>query len=183
MKMPAKSTAITPHITVRDVKKSVRFYEKAFAFKVKFTLPGRNGKIMHAEMEHEGCTLMIGPESEERGMLSPMTAGIVSPVSIYIYVNDLDAQHAAAVAAGAKTLLEPSDQFFGAKTSMVMDPDGHSWMLAQHQKDMTVESMKQALNTARTHTPRPRSQPEGNAAPEKKAAPAKTEPAKPTRRT
>lgn len=176
MKMPAKSTAVTPHITVGDVRKSVRFYEKAFGFKMKFTLPGRNGKIMHAEMEHEGCTVMIGPESEERGMLSPMSTGIVSPVSLYIYVDDLEQQHATAVSAGAKVLLEPSEQFFGAKTSMVMDPDGYSWMLAQHQKEVTVESMKKVLNSARSHAPRPRN------ATAKEAEEAKPAPAKPTRR-
>ena len=62
MQFPKKTTAVTPHLIVRDVTAAVAFYEKAFGFTKKFMLPGASGKIMHAEMGHEGCTIMIGPE-------------------------------------------------------------------------------------------------------------------------
>jgi PhnB protein len=143
MQLPKKTTAITPHLTVRDVDTAAKFYERAFGFTRKFALPGAGGKIMHAEVGHENCTVMIGPESRERGMLAPITAGGPS-VSIFVYVSDVDKQHARAVAAGAKELMPPSEQFFGSRTSLLLDPDGHQWMFAQHKKEVSIEDMKKA---------------------------------------
>jgi uncharacterized glyoxalase superfamily protein PhnB len=143
MQLPKKTTAITPHLTVRDVEAAAKFYEKAFGFTRKFALPGAGGRIMHAEVGHENCTVMIGPESRERGMLSPISAGGTA-VSIFVYVPDVDKQHARAVAAGAKELMPPSEQFFGSRTSLLLDPDGHQWMFAQHKKEVSLEDMKKA---------------------------------------
>lgn len=147
MRMPDKSTAITPHLTVRDVAEAMRFYETAFGFKPKFMLPRPDGKVMHAEVVHDGCTVMIGPESLERGIKAPVSSGF-TPVSLFVYVDDVDRLHAQAEAAGAKTVLAPNDQFFGARTCLLLDPDGHQWMFATHQKDVTVDEM-----IASTHEP------------------------------
>jgi len=144
MQLPKKTTAITPHLTVRDVAAAANFYEKAFGFTRKFMLPGPGGRIMHAEMGHDNCTVMIGPESIQRGMRSPLTAG-GTPVSLFVYVADVDAVHSRALAAGAKELVAPSDQFFGARTSVLLDPDGHQWMFAQHQKEVSVDDMTKAV--------------------------------------
>jgi PhnB protein len=143
MQMPKKSTAITPHLTVRDVAAAASFYEKAFGFTRKFMLPGPGGRIMHAELVHENCTVMIGPESLERGMRAPITAG-GTPVSLFVYVTDVDALHSRALASGAKELVPPSEQFFGARTSVLLDPDGHQWMFAQHKKEVSVDEMTAA---------------------------------------
>lgn len=143
MQLPKKSTAITPHLTVRDVETAAKFYEKAFGFTRKFALPGAGGRIMHAELTHENCTVMLGPESRERGMLAPITAGGTA-VSIFVYVPDVEKQHARAIAAGAKELMPPSDQFFGSKTSLLLDPEGHQWMFAQHKKEVSLDDMKKA---------------------------------------
>ena len=143
MQMPKKTTAITPHLTVRDVEAATAFYEKAFGFKRKFMLPGRGGRIMHAEVTHEGCTVMIGPESPDRGLLSPLSTG-GTPVSLFVHVEDVDKVHAQALAAGARELLQPDEQFFGARTSVVVDPDGHQWMLAQQKKEVSIDAMLQA---------------------------------------
>jgi PhnB protein len=146
--MPEKSTAITPHLTVRDVGAAMGFYEQAFGFKRKFMLPRPDGKVMHAEVVHDNCTVMLGPESLQRGMRAPVTSGGASPVSLFVYVDDVDALYQRAVAAGAKTLLEPNDQFFGDRTCLLLDPDGHQWMFAEHKKDVSVDEMLQA-----THDP------------------------------
>jgi PhnB protein len=144
MQLPKKTTAITPHLTVRDVQAAATFYEKAFGFTRKFMLPGSGGRIMHAEMGYENCTVMIGPESLQRGMRSPLSAG-GTPVSIFVYVSDVDKLHARAVAAGAKELVAPSEQFFGARTTVLADPDGHQWMFAQHKKEVSVDVMTEAI--------------------------------------
>lgn len=146
MKLPPRTTAITPHLTVRDVEKAAHFYRDALGFRIKLLLPGgRTKQIRHGEVEREGCTVMLGPESPERRMLAPISSGAVPPVSLYLYVEDVDAAHARAVDGGAIELLAPSDQFFGARTSVVTDPDGHQWMLSQHQKDMTEGEMREKL--------------------------------------
>src|SRR5688500_12302136 len=143
MQLPKKTTALTPHLTVRDVAAAVTFYEKALRFTRKLMLPGAAGRILRAAVTHQGCSIMIGPESLERNMRSPRTAG-GSPVSLFVYVADVDKLHARAMAAGAKELVAPNDQFFGARTTVVLDPDGHQWMFAQHKKEVSVEDMTKA---------------------------------------
>jgi len=149
MKLPSQSSSVSPHLTVRDVKAAAEFYAKAFGFTIKMMLPGPAGKIMHAQLNHGMSVIMIGPESIERGMKAPVTSGQNPAVSLFIYVDDVDATHSRALAAGAKELLAPSEQFFGARTSVVLDGDGHQWMLAQHKKDMSADSMKEALKGRR----------------------------------
>lgn len=147
MRMPEKSTAITPHLTVRDVGQAMTFYEQAFGFKKKFMLPRPDGKVMHGEVVHDNCTVMLGPEAIDRGIRAPVTSGF-TPVSLFVYVDDVDVLFSQAVAAGAKTILEPNDQFFGARTCLLLDPDGHQWMFATHKKDVSVDEMMAA-----THDP------------------------------
>lgn len=147
MRMPEKSTAVTPHLTVRDVGEAVAFYVEAFGFTRKFILPRPDGKVMHGEVVHDGCTIMIGPESAERGIRAPVSSGF-TPVSLFVYVDDVDVLHARAVARGARSVLAPNDQFFGARTCLLLDPDGHQWMFAVHQRDVSVDEMM-----ASTHEP------------------------------
>lgn len=146
MKLPSNSTAITPHLTVRNVRDAVLFYERAFGFRTKLMLPGKQtDDIMHAEIEHEGCCLMLGPESPARGMLAPISRGGPPSVNLYLYVGSVDAVHARAIECGATELLPLSDQYFGARTSVVADPDGHQWMLAEHQKEMSERELREAV--------------------------------------
>lgn len=149
MKLPPQTSAVSPHITVRDVKAAADFYVKAFGFTLKFMLPGPQGKIMHAQLNHGLSVIMVGPESLERGIKAPITSGLSPAVSMFIYVDDVDATHKNALAVGAKELLPPSEQFFGARTSVVVDADGHQWMLAQHKKDLSGDQMGEALKAKR----------------------------------
>ena len=146
MKLPPRSTALTPHLIVRDVEKAAQFYERGLGFQPKLMLPGGPQKtIRHAEVEYEGCGVMLGPESPERGIFAPVTSGKTPPVSLYLYVESVDAAHKKALEAGALELIAPSNQFFGARTSVVADPDGHQWMLSEHQKDMSEKDMRAAM--------------------------------------
>ncbi|MFO0722586.1 MAG: glyoxalase/bleomycin resistance/extradiol dioxygenase family protein [Myxococcota bacterium] len=150
MKLTKKATAITPHLTVRDVAASAKFYESALGFTIKLMLPGGpEGKIMHAELSHGNSTIMLGPESISRGVKAPITSGSTPSVSIYLNVEEIDALHAQAVKTGAIELLPPSDQFFGARTSILCDPDGHQWMLAEHRQEVSESSMKTKITAAR----------------------------------
>lgn len=145
MQMPENTVAVTPHLTVRDLDRAVDFYQRAFGFGKKFTLPGQGGRTMHAELTHNGCTIMLGPESAERGLRSPASLG-ASPVSLMVYVDDVDALHARATREGATELVPCTDQFFGARTCVLLDLDGHQWMFAQHMRAVTPEEMTGAIH-------------------------------------
>lgn len=169
MRLPAKTTAITPHLTVRDVEKAVLFYEQGFGFRVKLKLPGgATNRIMHAEVEHEGCTVMLGPESPDRGMLAPITRGTPPSINLYLAVPSVDEAHARAVQAGATELLPPSDQFFGARTSVVADPDGHQWMLSEQREEMSEQELRDALRKGTDHSAKDHSGPPAQTAPRRR---------------
>ncbi|MEM7675783.1 MAG: VOC family protein [Myxococcota bacterium] len=154
----AMSTSlISPHLTVRSVEEAVAFYERAFGFQRRLMLPGGPaGKIQHAELERQGSKIMVGPESAKRGMLAPITSGRTPSISLYLQVERVDRAHERALKAGAVELLPPSDQFFGAKTSVIADPNGHQWMLAEPRKEMSEQQMREAMRTENYATPKRR---------------------------
>lgn len=145
---PARTHVIVPHLTVRNVERAAHFYRDGFGFRIKLMLPGGQTRaIRHAEVECGGATVMLGPESAARGMLAPITSGAVPPVSLSLYVDDVDLAHRRAISSGAIELLPPSDQFFGARTSVVTDPDGHQWMLSEHKEDVTEEELRRRIES------------------------------------
>lgn len=138
--------ALCPHLTVRDVARSARWYARALGFQVRLMLPGGvGGAIRHAEIEHGGVGVMLGPESPERGLLSPHSRGTPPSVSLFLRVASVDAAHAQAVSEGAHPLVAPGDQFFGARTAVIADPDGHQWMLAEQHRQMSEGELREVL--------------------------------------
>jgi uncharacterized glyoxalase superfamily protein PhnB len=84
---------------------------------------------------------MLGDENPQMGCKGPASLG-GSPVSFYVYVENVDAAFKRAVDAGAKSTMPLAEMFWGDRTGQVEDPFGHKWMLAQHVKDPTPEEMK-----------------------------------------
>ena len=147
MEMAEASVAISAHLTVRDILQAMAFYEKTLGFRRKMMLPGPGGRIMHGEMTYNGCTLMLGPESPGHGMRSPLTLG-GTPVSIFLYVEDVDAVYATVQEAeGAKIMSPINDQLFGCRTFVMHDPDGHQWMVAQQKQAMSASEIESAMAT------------------------------------
>ena len=127
---------LNTYITVKDVKGSLEFYEKAFGFKTRMTMPDKEGNIMHAEMGHKDAVIMMGPESPNSEDKSPSEyAGKGVPVSFYLYVDDVGQSYAKAKQAGAKELQPVKDQFWGDRTCTFSCPEGHKWTLAQNVAD------------------------------------------------
>lgn len=145
MKIPPGSAAITAHLTVKDIQTAMDFYEKAFGFQRAFTLPGPGGRIMHGEMTYQGCKLMLGPESAHTGVKAPSSYPSAPPVTMYVYTDDVDALCEKVKPLGARVLVPPANMFFGDRTCVLMDPDGHQWMFATHQKDVSAEDMNAAM--------------------------------------
>jgi PhnB protein len=147
--LPEGAAWVIPYLTVKDPRAAIDFYKKAFGIVERMVMPPQ-GPIMHAELEHEGHSIMLGPESPEMGGKSPGTLG-GSPVTIMVYTRNVDAFHSRATAAGAKEVRPLQDQFWGDRTCALVDPDGHSWYVAQHMKDVTPEEMMKAMAAMGEH--------------------------------
>jgi PhnB protein len=124
-----------PYLTVRDADAALDFYARAFGFEKKFVMPGPDGKAGHCEMQWQEATIMFSPESRRMKCQAPRTTGVRSPVSLYVYVPDVDALYQRAVAAGAGSEQEPETMFYGDRTCGVIDPDGHLWYFATNVAD------------------------------------------------
>ena len=120
---------VKPYLIVKNVKNAMDFYAEAFGFKPGMTMPDKEGTIMHGEMTHMEQVIMMGAESPEMNSRAPKTLG-GTPVSLYLYVNDVDSFFAKAKKAGATVHSEPKDQFWGDRMCHVECPEGHQWTFA-----------------------------------------------------
>ncbi|MEW6412454.1 MAG: VOC family protein [Candidatus Zixiibacteriota bacterium] len=125
---------LNPYMIVKDVKGSLEFYEKAFGFHTRMTMPDKEGNIMHAELTHKDGVLMLGSESPEQKMLAAKTLK-GSPVSFYLYVDNVDDHFARAKKTGGEILSEPKEQFWGDRTYTIKCPEGYNWTFAQNVAD------------------------------------------------
>ena len=138
---------VTPYLIVNDAAAAIEFYKKAFGATELMRMPKPNGKIGHAEIRIGDSTIMLADEAPEMGARSPRTFG-GSPVSIFLYVDDVDTTFARAVDGGAKVQRPLADQFYGDRTGGVEDPFGHVWYIATHVEDVSPEEMKKRAAAA-----------------------------------
>jgi PhnB protein len=137
----------TPYLIVRGGAAAIDFYKRAFGAVELMRLPGPDGKLGHAEIKIGDSPIMLADEFPDMGAISPQTLG-GTPVSLLLYVEDVDAQFNRAVAAGAKVLRPLKDQFYGDRSGTVEDPFGHKWSLATHKEDVTSEEMQRRYEAA-----------------------------------
>ncbi len=131
---------ITPYLTVKDIEASLDFYEAAFGFERQEVNPNPDGTITHARMIWQDGSIMMGPEGAYGGTSkAAATSGVESPVSLYVYCDDVDALAERAAAAGATVKFAPMDTFWGDRCCMLVDLDGLSWNFATH-KGMPTDS-------------------------------------------
>ena len=138
---------VTPYLIVNDAAAAIEFYKKAFGATELMRMPKPNGKIGHAEIRIGDSPIMLADEAPEMGARSPRTFG-GSPVSIFLYVDDVDTTFARAVDGGAKVQRPLADQFYGDRTGGVEDPFGHVWYIATHVEDVSPEEMKKRAAAA-----------------------------------
>jgi PhnB protein len=137
----------TPYLIVKDAARAIEFYKKAFGAMELMRMPGAGGKIGHAEIKIGDSPIMLADEVPGMGFRSPESIG-GSPVSILLYVEDVDAVFNEAVAAGAKVQRPVADQFYGDRSGGVTDPFGHVWYIATHKEDVSPEEMKKRAAAA-----------------------------------
>lgn len=142
--IPKGYHTITPTLTVKGADKALEFYKQAFGAEQRECCYGPDGKsVMHAEMKIGDSILMLNDEFPDMGCLGPESIG-GTPVSLYLYVENVDQFVETAVEAGAKITMPISDMFWGDRWGQLVDPFGHKWGVATHVKDMTPEEIKKA---------------------------------------
>jgi PhnB protein len=138
---PDVSRAPTPHVVVKGAAKAIQFYVDAFGAREIYRLAEPGGKIGHAELAIGTGKLMLADEYPDWGALSPVTIG-GSPVSIHLYVDDVDDVVNRAVRCGATVLRQAKDEFFGDRVATLVDPFGHRWQLATRLEDVAPAEMQ-----------------------------------------
>jgi PhnB protein len=131
----------TPYFIVKHAASAIEFYKKAFGATERVCLADPAGKVMHAEIRIGNSPFMLADEFPDMGYRSPQSLG-GSPVSILLYVEDVDTLFSQAVAAGGTETMAVADQFDGDRRGTLTDPFGHVWLLATKKEDVSPEEMK-----------------------------------------
>jgi len=139
------TTTLTPYLCCRNAAEAIEFYRKAFGAEPMMTLRLPDGRIMHAALELNGAHFMLAEEFPEYGGSSPQALG-GTPVALHLNVPDCDAVFQRAVDAGCQVRMPLQDMFWGDRYGLVVDPYGHQWSIATHQRQVSVEEMQQAVN-------------------------------------
>jgi PhnB protein len=139
--IPEGYEGATPYLCINGAAKAIDFYKEAFGATESMRFGDPSGKIGHAEIRIGKAIIMIADEFPEMGFRSPQTLG-GSPVTIHLYVEDVDKVVGQAEAAGAKVVKPVEDQFYGDRAGKLEDPFGHAWYIATHKEDISPEEMK-----------------------------------------
>ncbi len=139
--IPEGYHTVTPYLIVKGASEAIEFYRRAFGAEELFrmTAPGHD-RVLHAEIRIGDSVVMLADEVRERGLLGPQTRGGATS-SLFVYVADVDAAFARALAAGATELMPVQDMFWGDRYGHLIDPFGHSWSLATRKEDVSLEEL------------------------------------------
>jgi PhnB protein len=144
--IPAGYHSVTPYLMVRDATKALAFYRDAFGAEELMRFEGPPGRIAHAEVKIGDSHVMLADENPGEGFVGPQTLGGAG-VSLMVYVQDVDATFARAVAAGATARRPVADQFYGDRVGTLADPFGHVWSIATHREDVPPEEMERRMKS------------------------------------
>ncbi|MES2947823.1 MAG: VOC family protein [Pseudomonadota bacterium] len=139
--IPSTHRAATPYLIVSDAARAIDFYKQSFGATERVRLADSGGKLMHAELLIGNTRLMLADEFPEMGYRSPQSLG-GTPVSLLLYVEDVDTFFAKALAGGATETMAIADQFDGDRRGTLTDPFGHVWLLATKKEDVSYAEMQ-----------------------------------------
>jgi PhnB protein len=131
----------TPYLTVRDGAAAIEFYKSVFRAVETLRIQEQSGRIGHAELAIGSGAIMLSDEYPEMEVRGPEAIG-GTPVTLHLYVEDVDSTVERAVAAGAKILRPIADQFYGDRAGKIVDPFGHQWFLSTRKEVISEEEMK-----------------------------------------
>jgi PhnB protein len=138
--IPEGYPRVSPYLVIDGAAQAIDFYTQVLGATERMRMPGPDGKLGHAELEIGDSVIMLADEFPEQGALSPKTVG-GTPVSLSMYVEDVDAVFDRAVQAGATALRPVQDQFYGDRLGAFEDPFGHRWSVATHVEDVPPDEM------------------------------------------
>ncbi|ABS77015.1 VOC family protein [Coxiella burnetii] len=139
--IPPGYHSITPYLFVNEATKAIEYYKKAFGAEEEMRMEMPGGKIGHAELKIGDSKIMLADEFPEMGARSPRTYG-GSPVTIHLYVEDVDKTAQRAVNAGGKLKGKVENQFYGDRSGTLEDPFGHTWNISTHIEDLSDEEIR-----------------------------------------
>lgn len=141
--IPQGYHTVTPYLIVKGAAQAIDYYKKVFGATEVFRMNGPEGKVGHAELQIGDSRIMLADENPSMGQghSSASTIG-ASPISIYLYIPDVDRVFERAVAAGAKAIKPVQDQFYGDRSGFLQDPFGHLWGIATHVEDVSPTEME-----------------------------------------
>ena len=135
--------AFIPSLAYKDNRAALKWLQTAFGFEPSEVLTDAQGNIVHAEMTHDDGVIMVGSEWED-WTRSPASLGGKNTQRVHVRIQrDIDQHFARARQAGAKVIMEPKDQFYGDRTYVVTDPEGHYWTFAQTVRNVSKQDMEQ----------------------------------------
>jgi PhnB protein len=142
--IPDGYPSATPYLIVDGAARAIDFYKRAFGAKELMRIPAPGDRVGHAEIKIGDSVIMLADEHPEIQVRGPQHYG-GSPVSILLYVADVDALFKQAVAAGGTELRPVADQFYGDRSGSLKDPFGHSWHLSTHKEDVSPEELNRRM--------------------------------------
>jgi len=145
--IPTGFHSITPCIIIDGAAEAIEFYKRAFnAVELDRAASPDGSKIMHATIQIGDSRIMLNDEFPEMNCKGPRAFG-GSPASLHVYVEDADVIFEQAVAAGATVTMPIGDMFWGDRYARIVDPFGHTWSIATHQRDVTEAEMVEAMKS------------------------------------
>jgi PhnB protein len=135
---------VTPYLVIKGAAKAIDYYKNVFGATVVVRMDGPGGTVGHAELQIGDSRFMLADENPQMGNRSAESIG-ASPVSLYVYLPNVDKIVDKAVAGGAKILKPVADQFYGDRTGFLQDPFGHLWGIATHVEDVSPAEMKERM--------------------------------------
>jgi PhnB protein len=139
--IPEGYHSITPYLILSGASDAIAFYKKALGAKEIMRMDAPGGRVGHAELQIGDSRIMLADEHPELQALSPKTIG-GSPVTLHLYVENVDAAVARAIAAGATLVRPVADQFYGDRTGGIADPFGYRWFIATHKEDLSMDEIR-----------------------------------------
>lgn len=138
--IPADYHRVSPYLCLDGAEAAIAFYRDVFGAVERLRMAGPDGRIGHAELEIGSSIIMLADEYPDMGYLGPKSVG-GTPVTIQIYVDDVDAVFARATAGGATETRAVENQFYGDRSGQFLDPFGHRWNVASHVEDVSPDDM------------------------------------------
>ncbi len=139
--IPDNYPQVSPYLHVDGAAEAISFYEKVLGATERMRMPSPGGKIGHAELQLGDSVIMLADEFPDMGIRGPAAVG-GSPVTIGVYVEDVDSVYQKALDAGAKSLRDLENQFYGDRTAQFEDPFGHRWSISTHIEDVPPDEME-----------------------------------------